>query len=349
MPSRRTSTTTPSPSNSVDAVAHTGVNPTNLFKPSVDMPTEHADIIAFIKNSYSRKPPLLKIDELRWRFAIRSVLRGENLLIRGDTGCGKTMLAKSVASAMERPFFYFNMGATQDARSTLIGNVHFKEGEGTYVAESHFVHAIQTPKAIILLDEFTRAHPDAHNILMPVLDQGQRYLRIDERPDTPTIHVAEGVSFIGTANVGTEYTATRQTDRAMMDRWTVLMMELLSKDDEFDLLTKMFPNVDADDLANIADIAEFTRNDVRGVNPRLSTALSTRTTTEMAALMYDGFSLVEAAEVKIFPLYSDVGGPDSQRSYMRKRLQQYVQDPASAKTVPNFTGDPNGGAATPWG
>ena len=67
-----------------------------------------------------------------------------------------------------------------DNVATLIGNVHFDKAKGTYFSESLFVKAIQTPNAVILLDELSRAHPDAWNILMTVLDQGQRYLRLDE-------------------------------------------------------------------------------------------------------------------------------------------------------------------------
>ena len=39
-------------------------------------------------------------------------------------------------------------------------------------------------------------HPDAWNILMTVLDGGQRYLRLDEAEGSPIVNVAEGVTFI---------------------------------------------------------------------------------------------------------------------------------------------------------
>ncbi|KKK43037.1 hypothetical protein LCGC14_3169070, partial [marine sediment metagenome] len=100
----------------------------------------------------------------------------------------------------------------------LIGNTHYDNSAGTFFGEALFVKAIQTPGAIILLDELSRAHDDASNILMTVLDENQRYLRIDEMPETPTIAVAEGVVFLATANVGNEYTGTRVMDRALLDR-----------------------------------------------------------------------------------------------------------------------------------
>ena len=129
-------------------------------------------------------------------------------MMTGPAGCGKTMAAKALVNALDRPDFYFNLGATQDPRATLVGNVHFEKKSGTYFSESLFVKALQTPNAVILLDELSRAHPDAWNILMTVLDQGQRYLRLDEQDGQATINVASGVTFIATANIGNEYTST---------------------------------------------------------------------------------------------------------------------------------------------
>jgi len=309
----------------------------------------HQEILDFLDDAEKLKPSLLKLSALHWKFALRSVLRGENLLIRGEAGCGKTLLATTLQKVLNRPFFYLNMGATQDPRSTLIGNTHFKKDEGTYVAESYFVQAIKTPNAIILLDEVSRAHPDAHNILMTVLDKKQRYLRIDERPDTPTIAVAPGVTFLGTANVGSEYTATRTMDRAFLDRWTVLMMNPLSRDEEVDLLSKMYPTLDGATITAIAEIAAETRTQVKSETPRVDTIISTRVTTEMAALCYDGFSLSEVCEVCVYPFYTDAGGPQSPQTFMRTFIQQFIKDEKTAKKKNPFAnGDPNKGRVAPF-
>ena len=73
---------------------------------------------------------------------------------------------------------------------------------------------------------------------MTVLDPIQRYLRLDEKDDSPTIKVANGVSFIATANIGMEYTATRVIDRAILDRFSLIEMDALSEDDEYTLLKR---------------------------------------------------------------------------------------------------------------
>ena len=292
----------------------------------VEIPDGHEEIVDFISNSYGLKPKGLIMKELKWKYLIRSAVRGKNIMMTGQAGCGKTMAAKSLVNALDRPDFYFNLGATQDPRASLIGNVHFDKGKGTYFSESLFVKAIQTPNAVILLDELTRAHPDAWNILMTVLDYGQRYLRLDESDGQDTIKVADGVTFIATANIGNEYTATRQLDKALMDRFTVIEMDLLNDEEELGLLKYMFPTVDESELKNISSITHLTRVEAQNDNPRISSGVSTRTSVEIAGLLFDGFSLMEAADITIYPQYDATGGVDSERTFVKQIVQKFVSD-----------------------
>ena len=281
-------------------------------------------VLSFIHNdSLKLKPETLVMQDLKWKYLVRSAMRGKNIMMTGPAGCGKTMAAKTLVNSLKRPDFYFNLGATQDPRGTLIGNTHFKKDEGTLFSESVFVKAIQTENAIILLDELSRAHPEAWNILMTVLDEGQRYLRLDEAENAPTIEVAKGVTFIATANIGSEYTATRAMDRALVDRFIIVEMDTLSKEEEAKLLLKLYPDVTPEQADTISEIASMTRAEMLSEAPKLSSAISTRLSVELAGLLSDGFTLEEGAEVAIYPFFDADGGVDSERTYMKQVVQKY--------------------------
>jgi nitric oxide reductase NorQ protein len=302
-----------------------GVAMDDVVKPQETIMKKEMDpVMQLIHNAHKIKPATLEMSDVKWKYLVRSAVRGKNIMMVGPAGCGKTQAAKDLPKATNRPFFYFNLGATQDPRATLIGNTHFKDGQ-TKFDESAFVKAIQTENAVILLDELSRAHPEAWNILMTVLDEGQRYLRLDEDIDAPTIHVASGVSFIATANIGTEYTSTRVLDRALMDRFEIIEVDILSLSQEEDLLTKRFSgDVSAALIHAVADIADATRKEWRSEDGKLTTMVSTRMTVRLCELLADGFSLTEAAEVAILPFFDASGGTDSERTFVKQIIQKHM-------------------------
>lgn len=309
--------------------------PISEFTTSVQAPasieSDHSEIVAFIKNSPGVRPVEYKMSDVKWKFAVRSVLRGKNIMVTGPKGTGKTVLAFTLAQVLDRPLFNIPLGSTQDPRSVIIGNTHFatvatdEHAAGTFTALSYFAKAIQTPNALILLDELTRAHPDAWNLLMPVLDQKQRFLRVDEDPNTPTIRVADGVTFIATANIGSQYTATRVLDGALADRFSIVEVEPLGRDDELALLREKFADGVEDRLLQaVVNIAVATRVEAAGEESNIPDGVSTRTTIELTELLYDGFSLVDALEVTVYPQYSDAGGASSPRAFVRKMAQKFI-------------------------
>ena len=48
---------------------------------SVDVPTEHAEVLNFIHSSYNLKPQGLVMKELKWKYLVRSAVRGKNILM----------------------------------------------------------------------------------------------------------------------------------------------------------------------------------------------------------------------------------------------------------------------------
>ena len=297
----------------------------------MDKTTQEENIISW---DSIQKPNDFYIDDLKWKYLLRNIIKGKNIMMTGPSGCGKTDVTFKAAKTLDREVIYFNLGATQDPRSTLIGNTHYSKDTGTYFSESLFVSAIQKPNTVILLDELSRAHPEAWNILMTVLDPIQRYLRLDEKSNSPTIKVAEGVSFIATANIGSEYTATRIIDRALLDRFAILEMDVLSYEQEYQLLSSKCA-VNQETLLKLCDIIKDIRKEVKSDTPRISTTVSTRATLEIAELLEDAFTLEQAIEILVYPLFSDEGGNDSERTYVKQVVQKYLASNISKRVHHN--------------
>ena len=306
---------------------HTKSNPTNELRKPLEVSQETEEIKQFIHTeSYGLKPKNLVLDELRWKYAVRSVIRSQNVLVCGPTGSGKTMMVKWLAESLSRPLHIFNLGSTQDPRATLIGNTHFDSKKGTFFSESPFIEAIQQPNSIILLDELSRANPEAFNILMSVLDPNQRYLRIDESVNSPIINVHPTVTFIGTANVGMEYTSTRVIDRALQDRFVTIQMDYLDQQGEVELLSNIFSEVQDTKIKTVAKLVNLVRQDVKSEEGQLERNLSTRHSIEMVSLINDGFTIEEVLEIVVYPNYSNEGGLESELTYVKQLLQSVMDE-----------------------
>ena len=115
-------------------------------------------------------------------------------------------------------------------------------------------------------------------------------------------------------------------DKALVDRFTIIEVDLLDKEEESDLLQYMYPKVDSKALDNVAEICSSTRIEAANETGRIESGVSTRTAVEIAGLLYDGFTLGEAAEITIYPQYSNDGGVDSERTFVKQLVQKYCDD-----------------------
>ena len=114
-----------------------------------------------------------------------------------------------------------------------------------------------------------------------------------------------------------------------MDRFTIVEMDVLNEEDESSLLNMMFPSVDSVVLGNVAKIATLTRTESKSETARITSGISTRTTVELSGLLFDGFTLEEAAEVSIYPQYDSTGGVDSERTVVKQIVQKFCDDGSS--------------------
>jgi MoxR-like ATPase len=263
------------------------------------------------------------VSEEVWAQVCYAITQSENCLITGPSGCGKTELCSRAAEAAGRQIEPFNCGAMSEPRSTLIGNVHFNRDRGTWFSESRFVQAIQQPNMGIKLDEIGRLQPDGFNILLPLLD-GQAYLALDEQEAGAIVHVAEGVFFTATANVGRAYTGSAELDKALKDRFgAVIDLTFPPPAKELALLKRRHPDLSDAAARRLVDVAARQRQ--MAADGEFEELISTRVLLHASAQIEAGIALEQAVTFCILNHFSDEGGEVSERA----KLAQIVQKGAS--------------------
>ena len=100
-------------------------------------------------------------------------------------------------------------------------------------------------------------------------------------------------------------------------------MDILSYEQEYQLLSNKC-NVNQEILLKLCDIVKDIRNEVKSDMPRINTTISTRATLEIVELLTDAFTLEQAIEILVYPLFSDEGGNDSERTYIKQVVQKYL-------------------------
>lgn len=253
------------------------------------------------------------VDPDKWFLLVRNVLRGENTLLTGPSGTGKTELIEHVAKVMGKELSTQDMGTIFDAQSSLLG-VHRIGKDGASEFEmAPFVDHVQKG-GIVLLDELNRSSLAANNILFPCLDR-RRYLPIDVACGEcgRTIPVHENTAFIATANIGSEYAGTQAIDRALMDRFFPIELDYLHEDHEKDVIIKR-TGVDEKIASSIVKVANEVRKQAK--EQELSSAISIRHNLQTASLVADGFSVDKALMSVVMPLFQDGIGTSERKKVL---------------------------------
>lgn len=261
------------------------------------------------------------VEQAVWRQLCLTIDMGSNSLLVGPAGTGKTELVIKAAELMNRPLYIFSCGSMSEPRSSLIGATHFDPKKGTYFVESRFVNAIQQPNAVILLDELNRCDPDTYNIFLPLLD-GQRVLPLDEDLKGRVCKVADGVVFLGTANIGVEYAGTRRFDRALQDRFSqVLQIRFPPQFAETALLVARF-RIDNKVAGTLTRIATQQRSQYQ--KGEYEFPISTRMLLATAKQIGFGITPREAIEFTLTSHFSSAGGDLSDNARFRQLVQRFL-------------------------
>lgn len=210
-----------------------------------------------------------------------------NIFLTGPTGAGKSSLPEQFAALNKRLCFVQHCELVVEAGDWW-GQKEMDIERGTYFEKAAFVTAIQTPGAVVIMDEVNRTHPDNLNPLFGLLDHRRRAwvpVMNDE------IKVAEGVTFWFTLNMGFDY-QVNPVDLALLNRAQVTIpMRYPPKAWEINLL-KEKGGVGEDTAEKLAEFARTVRN-----NPRLHVAISPRQLIEAATLVRYGVPIHDSVMV----------------------------------------------------
>jgi cobaltochelatase CobS len=246
---------------------------------------------------------------------------GRNVLLLGPSGCGKSELTYRAAAAAGRPIEPFNFGAMSEPRTSLIGAVHLDHRRGTSFTPSRFVRAVSTPGSCILLDELNRSGRDAYNILLPLLDNHQGYLALDESEDTTVVRRAPGVTFFATANLGSEYAGTEPLDRALGDRFSIVVaLDFPPKEKELALVRSRCPGLGQKDAEQLTEVAARQRE--LAAEGEFVGSVSTRSLIAAGEQIAAGMSIRDALRFCVLNRFSCEGGDASERTKLLQIFQK---------------------------
>jgi ATP-dependent Clp protease ATP-binding subunit ClpB len=173
-------------------------------------------------------------------------------LFLGPTGVGKTELARALAEFMfdsEQAIVRIDMSEYMEkhAVARLIGA---PPGYVGYEEGGQLTEAIRRrPYAVILLDEIEKAHPDAFNVLLQIMDDG----RLTDGQGR-TVDFTNSI-LIMTSNVGSDRIAAEAVDERIRERveevvQTTFKPEFLNRIDD----TVIFHRLSREDIARIVDL-----------------------------------------------------------------------------------------------
>ena len=261
------------------------------------------------------KPDNLYYGDEIWNQAVTALLCGENILLVGHKATGKNIFAENLAAAFGRPKWDISFHVNMDAAS-LIGMDTFRNGEVTFRPGP--VYSAAKSGGFAILDEINMAKSEAMAVLHATLD----FRRTIDVPGYDRIDLHPATRFIATMNYG--YSGTKELNEALVSRFAVIKMPMISKDNLIKLIQDKFETIReqaAEEFANVfLDLQKKCEN-----SEISSKALDIRGLLDSIALMEKGLEVHTALDMgitnKSFDMYEQTLIKDTIGARISKKIK----------------------------
>ena len=249
-----------------------------------------------------------------WEKAVTALLCGKNILLVGHKATGKNIFAENLAAAFARPRWDVSFHVNMDAAS-LIGMDTFRGGEVSFRPGP--VYTAAKAGGFAILDEINMAKSEAMAVLHATLD----FRRTIDVPGYERMELHPATRFIATMNYG--YAGTKELNEALVSRFVVIQMPMISKESLIKLIRKHYPDIREEGAGELAFI--FLELHKKCENGEISSkALDLRGLLGAVGLMEKGLDIFTALDMgitnKTFDTYEQTLIRDTIRTRISKKM-----------------------------
>jgi hypothetical protein len=243
---------------------------------------------------------------IKRRLAIaQSTRQPQNIGLHGPAGSGKTTMGVQIGALYQGPTVIID-STDKETANDWFGTQQLKDGTLTFV-ESDFVRAVETENCVIILDDVALIqNRTVQSGLNAFLDPSRRSIYVQQLGRT--VRVAPGVIFVGTWNVGSEYTSASELSLQIVDRFrSGALFEVPYPDDGIlASIVRGRSGCSKGDASRLADVAAWLRSDPDPID------CSTRGLVGAAEAIVAGATIGEAL---FFSVFGELSLEERQRAY----------------------------------